>query len=230
MNGKLYGIGVGPGDPELMTLKAVRIMTECDVIGIPGEKPDKSVAYKIAKMACPCIEDKEQLLISTPMTKNKEQLKQGYINAAHTIEEVLQQGKNVALLTLGDPTIYSTYIYVNRIVAEHGYDTEIISGVPSFCAVSAKIGDSLVDRDMQMHIIPASYQNEEALNLDGTKIFMKAGSKFADLKEQLVKRNCESVMIENCGMENERIYHDVKDYPEEASYYTIVVVKEEIND
>ena len=226
MEGRLYGVGVGPGDPELMTLKAVRVMEECDIIAIPGENPRKSIAYMIAKEACPCIIEKEHLQITTPMTKDKRILEQGYEVAAEKIETELVNGKNVALLTLGDPTIYSTYIYVHRLVIEHGYEAEIVSGVPSFCAVAARIGDSLVDRDMQLHIIPASYQNEEALEFNGTKVFMKSASKFQDLREQLLERDCQSVMIENCGMENEKIYRSKEEYPNEASYYTIVVVKE----
>lgn len=226
MEGRLYGVGVGPGDPELITLKAIRVMEECEMIAIPGENPKKSVAYTIAKEACPCICKKEHLMITTPMTKDKMILRKGYELAAEKIESALKQGKSVALLTLGDPTIYSTYIYIHRIVRQHGYEAEIVSGVPSFCAVAATMGDSLVDRNMQLHVIPASYQNEEALGLQGTKVFMKAGSKFHNLRQQLMERDCESVVIENCGMEDERIYRKKKEYPDEASYYTIVVVKE----
>lgn len=226
MAGKLYGIGVGPGDFELMTLKAVRLIRECEVIGIPGENPEHSVAYAIARGACPEIEEKEHLRITTPMTKDPEILQKGYEASAAKIEEVLKAGKDVALLTLGDPSIYSTYIYIHRLVRFHGFDAEMVSGVPSFCAVAAKLGDSLVDRDMQLHIIPASYQNDEALEMRGTKIFMKAASEFSGLKEKLLERDCRSQMIENCGMDNERIYRNPSDYPEKASYYTIVVVKE----
>ena len=71
MEGRLYGVGVGPGDPELITLKAIRVMEECEMIAIPGENPQKSVAYTIAKEACPCISKKEHLMITTPMTKDK---------------------------------------------------------------------------------------------------------------------------------------------------------------
>ena len=145
MEGRLYGVGVGPGDPELITLKAIRVMEECEMIAIPGENPKKSVAYTIAKEACPCICKKEHLMITTPMTKDKMILRKGYELAAEKIESALKQGKSVALLTLGDPTIYSTYIYIHRIVRQHGYEAEIVSGVPSFCAVAATMGDSLVD-------------------------------------------------------------------------------------
>ena len=228
MAGKLYGIGVGPGDPELMTLKAVRLIKECDVIGIPGENPKESVAYAIAKGAWRKIEDKEHLLLTTPMTKDREILERGYAAAATNVEKKLQEGKNVAVLTLGDPTIYSTYIYIHRLVTSHGFEAEIVSGIPSFCAVAARLGDSLVDRNMQLHVIPTSYQIDDALELEGTKIFMKAASKFSCLKDKLLKKDCKSQMIENCGMENEKLYLDKKTYPDEASYYTIVVVKDEI--
>ena len=128
-------------------------------------------------------------------------------------------------MTLGDPTVYSTYIYIQRIVKKCGYDAEIINGVPSFCAVAAKLGDSLADRSEQLHIIPSSYDIEEALELPGNKILMKAASKLADVKRILQELNMEAQMIENCGMEDERIYHSVEEMPEKAAYYTTLVVK-----
>jgi len=230
MTGKLYGVGVGPGDPELLTLKAVRLIKECDVIGIPGESAEKSVAYQIAKKACPDIEKKEHIQFETPMTKDKALLEESYRKAADDVEALLDSGKDVAILTLGDPTIYSTYIYLHRIVRGDGYDADIVNGVPSFCAVSARLGDSLVDRDEQLHIIPASYQNEEAMNLSGSRIFMKAGSKYSDLREQLKRKNCKTAMIENCGMDDEKIYDDLKQFPEKASYFSIIIVKDAEDD
>ena len=228
--GKLYGIGVGPGDPELMTLKAVRILKECDVIAIPGKNPSESVAYSIAFGACPEIADKEKLYITTPMNKDFAELEKGYKNSALLIEEYLSKGKDVALLTLGDPTIYSTYIYIHRNVVNDGFGAQIISGVTSFCAVAAKMGKSLVDRDMELHIIPASYQIEDKLNLNGTKVLMKAASKLGDISGIIKNKDCEAFMIENCGMENEKIYFDKEEFPEHGSYYSIIVVKEENDD
>lgn len=92
------------------------------------------------------IDEKECLNLSTPMTKDKAVLDAAYQAAAEAIIEKLKEGKDVACLTLGDPTIYSTYIYIHRLVKAQGYATQIINGIPSFCAVSAKLGDSLVDR------------------------------------------------------------------------------------
>lgn len=226
MAGKLYGIGVGPGDPELVTLKALRMMKECDVIAIPGKNPTESVAYKIARGAFPEIDQKEQLLVATPMTKDLSVLNEGYALGAKAIEKLLDEGKDVGLLTLGDPTIYSTYIYIQRNVTADGYEAEIINGIPSFCAVSAKFGNSLVDRDEPLHVIPASYQVEDSLKLPGTKVLMKAGSKLAQVKQALKENGCSAVMIENCGMEDERIYRSTEEIPDAGSYYSLTIVKE----
>lgn len=226
MKGKLFGIGVGPGDPEYITLKALRLMKACPVIGMPGKDPAESVAYKIAQGAYPEITEKELLMVETPMTKDKDILEAGYQNAAKQIEACLEAGKDVAMLTLGDPTVYSTYIYMQKLVAQAGYETEIISGVPSFCAVAAKFGDSLVEREEQLHVIPASYQIEEALKLPGTKVLMKAASKLHEVKATLIENGNKAVMIENCGMPDERIYHSVEEIPEKGSYYSLTIVKE----
>ena len=224
MKGKLYGIGVGPGDPELMTLKALRLITECPVIGVPGKNPAESVAFEIAKGAYPEIEWKELLMLETPMTKDMDVLEAGYAKAADQIMEKLDEGKDVAVLTLGDPTVYSTYIYMQRNVTAKGYEAEIISGIPSFCAVSAKFNDSLVDRDEMLHVIPASYQIDEALDLPGTKVLMKAASKLGEVKKTLKAKGQKAVMIENCGMKDEKIYHSTDEIPDKGSYYSLTIV------
>ena len=99
-------------------------------------------------------------------------LNENYQNVSKEIMKKLDEGKDVAYLTLGDPTIYSTYIYIQRIIKESGYEAEIINGIPSFCAVAAKLGDSLADRSEQLHIIPSSYDIEEALETSGEIRFL----------------------------------------------------------
>ena len=115
-------------------------------------------------------------IIFTNDEKSPNVLNENYQNVSKEIMKKLDEGKDVAYLTLGDPTIYSTYIYIQRIIKESGYEAEIINGIPSFCAVAAKLGDSLADRSEQLHIIPSSYDIEEALELPGNKILMKAAS------------------------------------------------------
>ena len=226
MTGKLYGIGVGPGDPELLTLKAVRIIKECDVIAVPGKEKDETVAYKIVRQAIPEIVEKKCLEIDMPMTKDKEKLAQSHTIAFEKISKVLDSGKNVAFLTLGDPCIYSTYIYVHQKVEQAGYETEIVSGIPSFCAVSARLNQGLVERNEMLHIIPSSYGIEEGMKLSGTRVLMKAGKKMGQVKEQVKKMNAQVDMIEKCGMADEKIYHNVEEIPDEAGYYSLIIIKE----
>ena len=163
------------------------------------------------------------------MTKDRQILDRNYENAAGRIIEELEKGKDVAYLTLGDPTIYSTYMYIHRIVKAKGYETTIISGIPSFCAAAARMDDSLVDRAEELHVIPSSYGIEAALNYSGTKILMKSASGISEVKRTTWKKKdgkCECKDDENCGMPEERIYERIEDVPEQAGYYSLLIVKE----
>jgi len=226
MTAKLYGLGVGPGDPELLTLKALRIIKESDVIAVPGKVPQDTVAYKIVVQAYPELADKELLPIHMPMTKDSQALQESHDQGAKNIAEYLDAGKQVAFLTLGDTTVYSTYLYVHKRIQEMGYEVEIVSGITSFCAVAARLDIGLVEKEEQLHIIPASYQIEAALKLSGTKVLMKAGKKMRDVKAQLKAMDAKVVMIENCGMEDEQIFNGADEIPEDAGYYSLIIVKE----
>ena len=226
MRGKLYGIGVGPGDPDLMTLKAVKTIRGCDVIVVPGGDYRESVAYKIALGAVEELEHMKVVAVSTPMTKDKQVLNENYRHVADRIEQWLDEGKQVGFLTLGDVTIYSTYIYIHHMVTEDGYETEIVNGIPSFCAVASCLNMGLVERSEELHVIPASYQVEEALKLPGTKILMKAGKQISRVKEQLRAADAEVVMVENCGMDGEKIYHGIDEINEHACYYSLLIVRD----
>lgn len=224
--GTLYGVGVGPGDPKLMTYLAVETIENCPVLAIPADGKDSAISYKIASGMVKGIEGKYFINLATPMTKDRAVLDANYRKAADAIITKLDEGLDVAYLTLGDPTIYSTYIYIHRLVKESGYHTEIINGIPSFCAVASKLGDSLGDRSEQIHIIPSSYDIEDALKLPGNKILMKAASKMKVVKDAIIEQGLDCQMIENCGLNDERIHIGTENIPDTASYYTIVLVKE----
>lgn len=226
MKGTLYGIGVGPGDPELLTLKALRLIKAADVIALPGEEPKETVAYKIVEGAYKELSEKVLLPVPMPMTKDPELLEKYHSEGAALVKKELDEGKNVAFLTLGDPTVYSTYIYVHKRIKEMGYNTEIISGITSFCAVSAKLDTGLVEKSQMLHVIPASYQVEEALKLSGTKVFMKAGKKMKKVKEAILSSGAQGMMVENCGMPEEKIYKSVEEIPDTAGYYSLIIVEE----
>lgn len=227
MQGILYGVGIGPGDPELLTLKAARIIREADVIAVPGTKKEETVAWQITVQAVPEIAKKECLEIHMPMTKEKTALKESHDAAAKQVAAVLKTEKNVAFLTLGDLSVYSTYLYVHKRILAMGYRAEMVSGIPSFCAAAARMNIGLVEKAEPLHVIPASYQIEDALKLPGTKVLMKAGKKMQEVKKQLLQmENTETLMIENCGMPGEKLYRGAEEIPETAGYYSLIIVKE----
>lgn len=227
MAGKLYGVGVGPGNPELLTLQAVRVIKACDVLIVPGENPQETVAYKIAESGIPQIAEKKIIGVHMPMTKDKEQLAVFHEKAAAVIGKILESGADAAFLTLGDPCIYSTYLYIHKQIQRAGYETQIINGIPSFLAVSAKLNEGLAEQSEMLHVIPASYQIEEGLSLKGTKVLMKAGKKVKNVREYLQQEKLSGKVVECCGMENEKVYLSAEELPDDLSYYSIIVVKEE---
>ena len=224
MRGKLYGVGIGPGDPELITLKAKRLLEEADVIFFPGSIPEDTVAYKIVTGAAD-LRNKEIVGIAFPMTKDKKILEESHRAGALKIEKYLDEGKTAVFPTLGDATLYATYMYVHKLIAADGYDTEIVPGVPSFCAAAAKLNDSLVERSEELHVIPSSYGVEKALDLPGTKVLMKSGGKFREVLSKARTSGQNICVLENIGMENEHIYKD-PDESIDAGYYTLIIVKE----
>lgn len=226
MSGILYGTGVGPGDPELMTLKAARLIRENEVIACPGPKAEETVAYQIAVQAVPQLAQKKLLSVEMPMTHDRAEMDRNHSKAADAIEAYLKEGMNVIFLTLGDPTIYSTYLYVQKKIAARGYHTELVSGITSFCAAAARTGVSLAEWNQQLHIVPAVHRLDSPLDLPGNYVLMKSGKKMGQVKELLAESGRDVVMVENCGMENEHIYHSVNEIPDSSGYYSLIIAKE----
>jgi precorrin-2/cobalt-factor-2 C20-methyltransferase len=229
MTGTLYGVGIGPGDPELLTLKAARVIRQCPVIVIPKSGDGERVALNIAAQSVPELHDKQLVELDMPMTRDPEKLRASHQAAADTVAGFLASGRDVAFITLGDPTIYSTYIYVHRLIRDRGYPAEIIPGVPSFCAVSAKLGDCLVEASQLLHIIPGSYGAlDESLALKGTKVLMKCGKSFPQVRRKLSSLGLDgsAQMIENCGFGTQRIYNNLNEADDNAGYFSVIVVKD----
>ena len=218
MKGKLFAVGVGPGDPELLTLKAVKEIKNADCIACPESKGEPGVAYHIAKSAVPEIESKELLLLEFPMREGD--IKEFHQKAADQIIMHLSKGKNVAFLTLGDPSFYSTFFYLADIIANRGYDFEIINGITSFSAVSSKLKLPLSLGDESVMITSGEF-----VDFEGTLVILKAGHKLKEIKEKISSSGKTAYMAENCGMENERVYKDLWSIPNEAGYFSIIVIK-----
>lgn len=226
--GTLYGVSVGPGDPELMTVKALRVIRESQTVALPNESLEDCIAYQIAVQMVPEIREKEILCLPMPMTKDAAVLDSCHEDAARRIREKLAQGKNVAFLTLGDATVYSTCLYVYQRVKAAGEKTEIVSGVPSFCAAAARLDMALVSGSEELHVLPATYQIERGLHLPGVKVLMKSGKRLSQVKEQLLREEKNVRGVRRCGMPGEKIYHSAEEIDGDAGYYSLLIVRDEV--
>lgn len=223
--GTLYGLGVGPGDPELLTLKAVRLLQEADIIAVPDKGSGEKTALQIVRHF---VEGKELLYCPTPMLRDSVLWDRHHEEIADKICTLLDAGKTVSFITLGDPTIYSTYIYIHKKVVARGYDAELVPGVPSFCAVAAKLGQSLCEKSERLLIVPASCDLKDSMDIQANKVFMKAGNSIMQLQQELRKADLldHASMVENCGMPDEHIWPHFADMTENSGYFSVVVVKE----
>lgn len=192
--GILYGIGVGPGDPELLTIKAIKAVKKADVLVLPAVSKEECYAYRILSSVVPEASEKEALCMAFPMIRDEAKLALAHSRIYEAIADYLSQGKKVAFLTIGDPTVYSTYMYMHHHAEAEGIPTEIISGIPSFCAAAARLGISLGEKKEEIHIIPASYDIEETLHYSGTRVYMKSGRKLAELVDLLEKYAAEGTV------------------------------------
>ena len=213
----LYGVSVGPGDPELMTLKAVRILRACTVTAVPRSGSENTlVAFEIARQAVPEIENKRIMELSLPMTRDKQLLEEAREQAAKTLMDLLDAGEEIACLTLGDASIYSTYMYLHNRIVKAGYPAEIIAGVPSFCAAAALRGKQLTEAALPLLIRP------------GPKILMKSGKQLGRVKALLKEKGLldQAYLVQECGMEHEKACP--LNQAEDAGYFSIVFVEDKI--
>lgn len=225
MNGTLYGVGVGPGDPELLTLKAARLIKTCDVLAIPHRDPEKCFAYRIARGTVPEIDAKPKLCIDMPMTHDQTVREAAYEAGAATIAAELDAGRTVVFITLGDPSVYSTFAYLAARVRKKGLPVEWVPGVPSFCAAAAALRKPLCTDREALHILPGSANAKDALLYPGTKVFMKG--ELGPLLDAIEAHGAEAQAVENCGTADERVYQTRSDIPKDAGYYLVTIVKEE---
>lgn len=227
--GTLTGVGVGPGDPELVTLKAVRVIRESDVVIIPSASPEKCRAYQIAAGAYPEIAEKEIVCMPFPMTKDPEVLERKWSEIYARTDEILASGKHAAFLIIGDPAVYSTYTYIAARAKKNGYQTATVSGITSFCAAASACDIPLSEQEEEIHIIPGSATLEQAVELPGTKIFMKTGSEMDRLKDllqpMLERGEIEVYAVSDCGMESEKRFSGTEALEAARYYMTVVIVK-----
>ena len=228
MAGKLYGIGVGPGDSELLTLKGKRVLDNAQIIAYPvKEKGEESTALNIIKGVVD-ISGKEILELVFRMDPSKEKREACRKEAADIIANELSKGKDIAMITLGDVAIYSTYTYVNQMVREMGYETEIIPGIPSFCSGAAMAQISLVEGNESLAVISSlkgKDQLDAALEKFENVVVMKAGSSMDRIKKTLSENNLEdkALVVSNVGLSDE--YIGKVNMDRDYGYFTTMIIR-----
>lgn len=228
VRGALFGVSVGPGDPELMTLKAVRVIESCPVVAAPHARAGLDAALAIAASAVD-LAGKRVLELPFSMSRDVAVREAGRAASVALLVAELAAGRDVALLNLGDAGIYSTFGYIRDAVAEAGFPVETVPGVPSFCAVAARLGVSLTaGADEPLHVVPAvgdAFADE--LALPGSLVVMKAGRSLGEVKRALAEagRAGDAGLVADCGMPTERVARSLDEVPDDASgYFTTIVV------
>ncbi|MBR2215828.1 MAG: precorrin-2 C(20)-methyltransferase [Selenomonadaceae bacterium] len=235
MQGIFYGVGVGPGDPELMTLKAVRVLAQADVVIAPKtEKKEGSVAFDIAK---PYLKKDIQVAYQVfPMVKNfAVDSVDAWEKNTREILSFLQVGKKVVFLTLGDPMFYSTYIYIFQRLTVAGATIETVPGVPAFAAIGAKLGYPVAEGDEILAVIPATApptKIKAALQATDNAVLMKVYKNFPAVVELLEQEGMakDSILVSRLGLPEERCLRDITEgRREKLNYLSTILCRRQRN-
>ena len=226
--GKLIGIGVGPGDTELLTLKAARILETVPVIFSPKSSKEKeSIALSIVKPIIEKRKDYKRLMLVEPifpMIEDKDELEKVWFSAAELIAQYLDSGRDVAFITLGDSSIFSTYSYVQKRLIDR-YEIVTVPGITSFTACAAAKNEALVEQNDILTIVPKIDDRlEEVLEYSDSIVLMKASRNTTDLEKTIEEKNRpkEIYSVQNCTRENEKI---IEGFSHEKPYLTTTVIK-----
>ena len=229
--GILYGVGVGPGDPELLTLKAVRVLSEADrVYAARSSKNAHSVSNGIVRPHLR--EGVEVRTLAFPMTRDEAVLREAWEDNARRVLEDLRAGLSVAFLTLGDPLTYSTFAYLWRTLRELDPDApvEVVPGVTSYCAAAAASGTVLAESEQTLAVVSGAKGGENlrrAAEFADTVVVLKAYKRFDDITATLDELGMlrSSVLVSNCGHEGERILGEVSTDEPAPQYFSLVLAK-----
>ena len=226
--GKLYGIGVGPGDTELLTLKAARILKTVPVIFSPKSSKEKdSIALSIVKPILEEREDYKRLMIVAPifpMIEDKSELEKIWDSTSEMIGQYLDSGRDVAFVTLGDTSVFSTYSYVQKRLMGK-YEIETIPGITSFTACAATKNKALVEQNQILTIVPKIDDRlEQILEYSDSIVLMKASRNTAELEAAIdeKERKKEIYSVQNCTREDEKI---IEGFSTEKPYLTTTIIQ-----
>lgn len=236
---ELIGIGVGSGDPELLTIKAVKAIQNADVIMCPASKEDRpSIALSVVSSIIDKSKNQEIVKLIFPMTKDRDVLEQTWKKNAHIMAEKVLSGKNVVYLTVGDPYLYSTWMYMHKDITQNHPEIKIsaIPGIVSIFTFASKVGVSIAEGADKVSIIPSCYDlttvKEIAKNSE-TMVFLKDGRYFDQVVDLLKESGFPDDSIfaigQDLGTDHEIIRKltlgEVNDGTLTTKYFSILVVK-----
>lgn len=230
MSGILYGIGVGPGAPDLLTLRAVKVLGAVDVIlAAASPRNDYSTALETAR---PHLRPATEILrLEFPMTRDAAVLEDAWNMAAAATEEVLRGGRSAAFLTIGDPLVYSTFGYLARTLRMRAPElqVEIVSGITSFQAAAARTNTVLCEGEENLLIVPGINNRAElarGLGFADNTVILKAYRNFPTIRAALQDAGAErSVFASRVYLEGEMITGDLAALPDVPPYLSLVLAK-----
>jgi precorrin-2/cobalt-factor-2 C20-methyltransferase len=231
--GTLYGVGVGPGDPELVTVKAYRLLQTSPVIAYPNKRMGgKSYALKIVELFVNPAE-KTMLGLVFPMTKDEEVLQRHWAEAVEKVWSYIRTGRDVVFVTEGDPMLYSTFIHMSRLMRQNHPEVNVVSvpGVSSVNAAASCLGVPLADGDEVVAIVPAHgdmASMRQALLTHDCVVFLKVAKVLDDMIAlledlQLIDK---AMVCTKVTSSEERVWHNVRELQGASlNYLTLMVVR-----
>ena len=231
--GTLYGIGVGPGDPDLITMKAVKILKQVDIVfAAASTKNNHSLAVNIAREHIP--DGAAVKMLRFPMTRDKSETRKAWKAHARTIITELEKGRNAAFLTLGDSMTYSTYGYILKYVqtlAPH-LEAQTVPGITSYQAAAARLNTPLVEGEESLMVVSGVKGGNRLRELCGIPenvVFLKAYRNVTDIKAAIDESGqyASCVGIKSCGHPDEEIIKDIEELSRrEPDYWTLIMTKQ----
>lgn len=225
MNGKLYGVGLGPGDPGLITLKAARLIGAAQVVAYPALAGAESFARSIA--AGLIAEGAHEIVIDVPMVVERGPAQAAYDKGADRIAEALEEGLDVVVLCEGDPFFYGSFMYLFARLSAR-FDVEVVPGVTSVSAASARAGLPLVARNERLTILPGPLPEDELrarIDRAESVAIMKVGRHLPKVRSVIagLGLEAEAVYVERVGLPEERVC-PLAEAPDVAPYFSMILL------
>ena len=214
---KIYGIGIGPGDPELITIKSHRLIRECDKVFVPCTKA-KSTAQEIA---APYIEDKEVICLDFPMGEDNTAK---YKAAAKEIDQVLKDGEKGVFLTLGDALVYSTYAYLMKELQLRDIDVETFPGITAFNAAASCVNMPLTIKDESFYLCDGTLE-DKVLEVVDTICILKVNSRKEEIIDKLEKYGFDYLYVKRCSQEEQKILCQRENILKDNDYMSLILAK-----